>query len=726
MTDHTYTYLLNDAQKALESRRLSTALAALSGAASLLKDAIAQGEVEQMVAAYDLLLSYFSSGAEDPSRQEQYEHLIRRGKELLSRLKWVGTVVNGKGWMATRYRQLSEKNGGNLHISQVDDVARLSHCELFDLILLSPPFSTDDVRCVMHLLDSAQIIESHRCLIVSALTLACLNFYDAGKLRALVNVARSATGNIGVRAFVGVVLVLAIHHKEMDGDDDLGAQAALMLDEHGVRSLLESLQMQLFLSLDTKNIDRRINEEIIPEIYQRIKEHRSSHKFDPSSLEDELNDHDLNPTWSNLAKDSRLKHFFKDFVSLQQKGADLYMGTFRNLCPKFRFFDAPANWFYPFTFAHPELPASCKHSLMTSMMLRAEGLGDTDKFAFCLMSNTLSASHGDMLSKGISPELLQSLKNTSGGESDVEVSRPLSPEECMRYYVQSLYRFFHIFAHRAEMVNPFQHNLFLGECPILSDAVSGVDSLLRLADFALDDHSYNLANQLFGRIPLQSFSAETWQKKGFCLESLKQLDGAIRCYEKALDIQPGSAWVLRRLAVCLRKTGRYAEAELYLLELEKICPDDTKVAMQLAECFMQEGIYDEAFKRLYKADYLQPDNEKTRRALAWCSLLAGNYPQAGKYYSDILEKDVHLGPADYQNAGHAAWLCGHVNEASKLYLKSIQMVDDNDGETKEERLEHFFDDDREMLLRAGIGSDDVQIMCDLLGRLLNNPLQEDK
>lgn len=726
MNDHTYKYLITDAEQSIRQRNLGAAMASLNGASMLLKDVRSQNDLEQLRSSYAMMLTYFEQGASDPSRGEQYERFLKRCEEICSRLQWVG-MAQGSGHFASLHKEVCSRFGEALSISEVPELRTVAPKDLFDLICVAGPFSTDDTKTLMGLLSAQEVALDSRCMAVSALTLSCLTFFDEQKLRILVNEAHSMDVALQVRALVGLVLVVVTHSERIGRLPELSARLQLMLDEGEYVAHLEEIQMQFLLTLDTKRIDKRLNEEIIPRIFKRLKDRKFDESLNLADLDADLADSDLNPQWGGkMAKDEELKNYMKDFMSLQSRGADLYMGAFRNLKTRLRFFDTAANWFSPFSLNHPDLPAESRKSPFTAMMLKAEGLCDTDKFAFCFMSDMFPAEQRKAMQQKLPEGMVEAAMSDMEERGNTDF-RSYDFKHAMRAYIQDFYRFFQLFTYRSDFTNPFQHELMLCDVPAFADAFSQREKIERLADYVFDDHSYQLAHHLFSMIPQKQRSAQCWQKMGYCMEFLKQTEEAVTCYGQAIRIQPQSEWALRRLAMCLRRVGKYAEAELHLMELETLCPDDTEVAMLLAECFIHEKIFDEAFKRLFKADYLQPDSPKAKRALAWCSLLSGKFEQAERHYAAILANEHLRTPSDFLNAGHTAWLLGDVKKAVERYRQAKGLMNrktevqrGHGAAQAEEKAQGgasarvLFEDDADFLCSMGKTSDVLQMMADLV------------
>ena len=67
MNDHTYKYLITDAEQSIRQRNLGAAMASLNGASMLLKDVRSQNDLEQLRSSYAMMLTYFEQGASDPA-----------------------------------------------------------------------------------------------------------------------------------------------------------------------------------------------------------------------------------------------------------------------------------------------------------------------------------------------------------------------------------------------------------------------------------------------------------------------------------------------------------------------------------------------------------------------------------------------------------------------------------------------------------------------------------
>lgn len=707
----TYKYLLEDATNALHGGNLLSVLSSLKGAATCLQLTNETEELQQMSDTYDMLLSYYIKGADDPSRTKIYNGLMRRSYELRNALLRKGTIAANDSHFASTYSTLERLYGQNPSVLTLSASGKIDYRSLFDVLVTSPSLSQPEEEWLGNFLSHEENPLELRCIALSALTLSGMLYFDIAKFHLLYNAAHSDECMLRVRAVTGLAFMVYTHQDSLDFYPEVNARLMLWMDEKGVAEELEDLQTQLFLTLDTKKLDRKLNEELMPKIMKKIKDASKELPENIQDLHDGLMDPELNPEW-NKQGGEELSKMFKEFSDLQQKGADLYMGSFKNLKQRFPFFNYAVNWFYPFSFNHPDIPADCRKNPFLTLSLKAATLCDSDLYSLCLISQLTSSPDISALREKMPEEMLTELTATANGP-DIP-GRTADFKTALRSYVQGFYRFCNLYTFRKDYPNPFTENLFLGEAEPFDYIFLGSSTVGRLADFVFKDESYNLALHLYTYIPQDQRNALVWQKMGFCCEKNKDFSRAADFYNEALEKDPEATWTKRRLAECLKRDGRTAEAELYLLELEQTNTDDVRVAMLLAECFIEEKLYDEAFKRLFKVDYLSPDNLHAKRAIAWCSLVTGKLEQATKYYGQLAESTKGLTSSDWLNLGHTHWLSGQTAKAVEDYSRSLK-----EGQSPYE----LFDSDHFMLLEAGKSQEEMQMMLDAVAA---RKLQDEK
>lgn len=105
---------------------------------------------------------------------------------------------------------------------------------------------------------------------------------------------------------------------------------------------------QMLLCQETEKIDKKMREEIIPEMLKSVSSMKNM-RFDLEE-NDEEND-DKNPDWEDTFEKSGLGDKLREMSELQLEGADVYMSTFAAL-KSYPFFREVQNWFYPFSKQH--------------------------------------------------------------------------------------------------------------------------------------------------------------------------------------------------------------------------------------------------------------------------------------------------------------------------------------------------------------------------------------
>ena len=693
MTD-TNSYLLSDARKALKQHRLLSAIESLQGMATLLKAWNESEELESISNSYHTLLTYFSQGTQDPERLLLYKQFICRSYEISDRLERLNELNNDSSFYTTTLHTLQKLKGSNTPLSSFlqKDV---DYRDLFHAVWLSAPWKQEDEHAVFAFLSDRDIDVIRKCLVLSAMTLGAMKFFDIAKTRILIQYLSSDNNLLRARALAGTIFIVASYTDRIALYPQISAQLSLLLDNPKFVQDIELIQAQLFLSLETKRIERNLQEEIIPQMMKRMESLKLNRSLGLDEIKERLAEADLNPEWESDGKPSKLAQYMKEFAELQQRGADLYIGTFKMLKQRFPFFREISNWFCPFSMTHPEIPASAQHNKTLDVLLQSNGLCDSDKYSFCLLADQFKNSIPDEALKGMIADKnieLSQIQNQSLNENEFK--------ECLRSYIQGFYRFSNLFIYNQQFPNPFKQDLFIANYEPFNHLLEDRTWLIRMADFTFKDKSYLIARSLFERVPLKDRTATMCQKLGFCYEQVNNLEEAVKAYTWAYDLKPSDSWTLRRMSTCLRMTAQYEKALTYYNLLSQTYPEDANIAFRQGECHLHLEQYDEAFKGFFKADYLQENSGKTMCALAWCSLLTQKYEQAERYYNKIL--NAKPTQTDYLNAGHTAWLAGNLPLAIQRYTLCLPT----------ESPETFLNEDASLLREQGVTEDDMNIMID--------------
>lgn len=356
-------------------------------------------------------------------------------------------------------------------------------------------------------------------------------------------------------------------------------------------------------------------------------------KMRGTNLTDDLEDPEKNPDWQDVLDKSGITAKMQELNQMQMEGSDVFLSSFSHL-KNFPFFGEIANWFLPFDPNHSSVSpilANGKSPLLT--IINSTGaFCDSDKYSFALSLASVPPQQRETMLGQFDEQNIQMME-TASGLPDPEKER----ENIANKYVQNLYRFFNLFSRKSEFYNPFQTQLNLTEVPFVADFLSDAKSLRLTAEFYFKQEHYADALPVFGKLLKQeSPSVNTYQKIGFCHESLKQYAEAAANYEKADLMKNDDAWTLKHLASCRRANGETDEAAVCYKRAEALQPDNVAIANNLGYCLLESGNPEEALKYFFKVDYMASKGARTLRPIAWCSLLTGNYNQSIGCYDKII------------------------------------------------------------------------------------------
>ncbi len=685
---------LQQALRAIADHRLGDAIAALRTLAAETHDGEAAARLEALAENYAMMLQYMRSGAIDTERGKLFGKFLREAFDLCMSLGRSADIGRGTSLYATTagvLRRMDIPQG----MAALNSPAP-SWRNVFDTVWTSPAWSDADDEAAQRLLDNEFAPEALRCLLLSATMLAALHYYDVRKHKFLLRAIGRTEPTLKSRAIVGAVMLNLVWEEACALHPELEAQWRILADEPQILTSLADLTAQFSLTLETKNIERRMKDDILPEVMNHTKKLRNAPGgLSADELQEEMERLQANPEW--MAAEGRFADKMKEIIEMQQKGADVFIGSFKMMKQNFPFFSVAANWFCPFTPSHPDLPqGATEGNRFITLLTQGTHLCESDKYSFCLMlSQMQQAASGNA---PLTEQLARQFE--ASGIDPATAAKPPTLQETLRSYVLDLYRYFKLFSRRDTAIDPFSTDLMLLRRSPFGSLLRAYPALRELADFIFSVKAYDQAAAIYPLLPPE---AEVMQKLGYCHQTNGDYAAAIAAYEKANLMRGESAWTLRQLAVCSRRTGDLEKACAWYAELEQLLPEEADVALRYGECLVRLGRFDEALKKFYKTYYLAPDNRIARRAIAWCCLQTEQDEQAETYYAKILADAPEA--EDWLNAGHAAWIMGEVKEAVVRYARHLQCLPDADGAD-------LFAADRDFLIARGFSADELCIMAD--------------
>ncbi|MDR0891071.1 MAG: tetratricopeptide repeat protein [Mediterranea sp.] len=722
----------------LEERRLKEALAQLEALLWQYPNWNLRSALEQLQTSYSYMLDYMKQGTMDPGRIAMHRQLLEKAWRVADTLRVVNMDTSSPKYyfqMRRHYLQQSQTSAIAKHrglynelMSFADEAANIGQLteeqryallqrhdqtlnELFLTIWSSNPLNEEEEAAARELLDSDTVREEDLGLFISALTMSLFEYFDLRKVILLVDAYRHQEVGVSQRALVGFVIILFLYRDRLLLYPELVDKISLMADElPALRTDVACVYRQLLLCQETEKIEKKMREEIIPEMIKTV----STMKNIRFGGEEGDEDNELNPDWTNAFEQSGLGDKMREMNELQLEGADVYMSTFAAL-KNFPFFNAMPNWFYPFSRWQADIYKAMSQSELgkskiLDLIARTGFFSNSDKYSFFFTVLQMSGGQRQLLLNQLveQDEVEELAEETNAASLRAHGRRPSTVSN---QYLHDLYRFFKLNVRRGDFWDFFKEKLDLHHVPILSEMLCNKEVLLPVADFLIRKEHWTEAIDLYQELDRRGYfdadDAETYQKYGFALQKSKRYAEAIEVYRKSDALRPDNVWNNRHLATCYRMNRDYQAAIAYYEKVAEAVPEDTGVVFYISSCLAELGRYDEALNGFFKLDFMQPDSLKAWRGIGWCSLVLGKLEQAMRYYQQILErKPLSM---DYMNAGHVAWVMGDIPQAANLYGKALAT-----GGSKRAAFIEMFDKDIATLLKLGINEDDIPLMLDLI------------
>lgn len=714
--------------KHIKNKRLQNAFNELRLYASELNSWEFNNEINRIEDSYRMMLKYTIDGINDPHRADVYDSIIdaiyrlvdvatreslkkkQSSKIYFSTLRFLDIQHDGSlSQMIAAYSQRSENISlYNIAagVSEQDNLNKLRvsleqlESRIFNKLWVAFPLNTEDVTTVDMALFSSALPSHFKHLLISALLLGLIEYYDESRIHLLLNVYQNGDEATRIKALCAVLIAMSIHNERLTGKKLLNHIAAIK-ELPQWHDDLKMVFLQLIRTRDTERISRKMQDELLPEmmklrpdIYKKIND--SSSILDMQSIEE-------NPEWQEMLENSGIADKMKELSEMQQDGSDVFMSTFAHL-KSYPFFSTASNWFLPFHLEQTEVADAlgANGMILGELIASSPFLCNSDKYSFALSMKSVPDEQRQLMLSQLNAQNLNVAELQSAELMNTEKSR----ENTANKYIQDLYRFFKLFRYKKDFYDPFAGAMNLANIKILAEEFDDVDTLSFLGEFYFNRKYYNDAFALFDKLQHKiPPSAQLFQKMGYALQQHNDTPGALKYYEQSELLNAESLWTLRRIAVCHKLMGNTEKALIYYKRIESVKNDDTTVAMNIGHCLMELGKCDEALKYYYKVEFLDEKPMRAWRPIAWCSLISNELTQSRAYYKRILESNPTA--ADFLNMGHLELVSGNFHEAVKRYNDSI--ASDN-GNT--ENFVSSFYSDAKYLTKSGVQKDLLPFIID--------------
>ncbi len=649
-------------------------------------------EIENIRRSYQLLVRYALDGVNDPSRSAVYNDIAGNIKSVINRLS---REFHKKETPTLYYNTLRYEDGRDSipalidsHIAMVEkkslaemsgndcptaddgtpfkEMIEASERRIFDKIWVTLPLSADDVEAIKRIMSSITVPEYLKQLLMSAVLMGGLEFYDERRALLLADTYASAQNDLSIKALCALMLIVA-RYPDSARSLRMSQRLATLQEIGGWDRDVKMVFFQFLRARDTERISRKLNDEIIPamikarpDIYRKISDMTGS---------EDAQMPEMNPEWEEMIEKSGIGDRLKELSELQEEGGDIMMTTFSGL-KSFPFFNSISNWFLPFHADHSEVVKAMQGMTgsLGELLNDLPVLCNSDKYSFALAMSRIPDAQRDML-----------IKQFEAGQINMAEMRnsELTPELKTREnkankYIQDIYRFFKLFRRKGEFRDPFASAISPVHLTAFGPELQSADTLTLVGEFYFKRGYYKEAYELFTKVAeLEAPHTELYQKMGYCLQQNGDIEGALKWYERAELINASSLWTMRRLANCHKLLGHTRKALEYYKNILAVKPDDMSATLNLGHCYLEFGDFSNALKAYYKVEFYDEKSRKAVRPIAWCSFMSGDLDRSRKYYDRIPEGELTV--TDHLNMGHLALASGKPHDAIEEYVASIRM-----------------------------------------------------
>ena len=321
-------------------------------------------ELERLRMSYTFMLKYLEQGVKDPER-EQILMGINQSLHTINDRCYIGLKepISPDVFYARRrelgntslmeiiedYREAlrelhlvqsvpADQSDNRAILSRLKQVEALE-TKLFNRVWSTFPISTEDSSS-LKLCISGDILPVHtRCLLVSALLLGLMMFYDENKLFNLLEAySQSDEPQVQLRALTCAMLTMLAHPKRTAISKGVKTRIAALLDTPEFEQDVWNIQVQLARSRNTENVKKRVQGDLIPNIMKMRPDIIDKLKDKDSQIID-LSDIEANPDWQQWLDQSGIARRIEEFNAMQIEGSDVFIATFAH-CPSIR----PTRW----------------------------------------------------------------------------------------------------------------------------------------------------------------------------------------------------------------------------------------------------------------------------------------------------------------------------------------------------------------------------------------------
>ena len=594
-----------------------------------------QSQTADLAYSYNTMLQMFASGVKDPMQNDIYNRLCTQCSRLITKAERFARLRQERYRLYTQTAnrtqqtietdealkkleqlgwEIRESDNKNEHFATLLEQREELRNELFDSTWTSDQWEQADFTCYQQFLVSTQTLPQDKQLIVSAITLALIEYVDVRKLELLTDIyTLGLDDETDARIMMGLVILLQLEGN-IDGYRlDMVRQAFVqIMQQPKSQDDLYQILMACEFTVDTRERSEEIDNVIIPTLGQEIKNCQNGEEIE--SILSNFNEENLD------SFSPKVRKVIKQYRMLKRDGADTSYNVFTTL-KDYGFLNELAHWFAPFELYQTKIWNAIQDLNPTAVKLvtdniKSMSISHIDKyklfFNFTQQSEQLNALSNDL---PFDEDVLDMISSTD-----------LSRKEIMHLTVYSMWRFLSF--HPSHQEIPWCRQPEQAPIPQINSTEivryivlhtttchlgqELMDFLIRynkeeqaahFADSCLEQELY-ANNPTFNLLAAKAYIATRQQEKA----------------EKCLYITYGSGIepieTLYLMAQTATMKGNYSDAASYYSMLLREEPENKEWLMEKALCHSKAGESQQAIKTLYELCYLDNGQNRTRMALA--------------------------------------------------------------------------------------------------------------
>ncbi len=720
----------------LHNRRFIDAIENLRKLVSVSGKEYYNERLDEAKLTYDNILRHSFGEYKDPQRTSIYLYLKRSLLEMADELNESSLTQLSAGNIYILKREL-ERTKKTEHLDamtfldaltlnqELSDILRDVSLEegtiqpdesltrIFNIIWLTDKYTDHENILIQKVCDSDNLGWYYKSLVVSALTLSLLRYFDAAKFGLLFRFIETREQYVWQRALVGVFINFIKYNDRFYLYPSLEEKTLELASNLDMEKNLEAVLIQFTKTKETESVSKQWQEEILPSMMKlrpRIEE-----KLDLENIfRDEFGE-ERNPDWETFFQDDPgLLDKLQKFTEMQMEGMDVFMSAFSQL-KNYPFFQKISNWFIPFYTSNPTLKPFLRSEGsqidMTPLVEKLETtfyMCNSDKYSFCINLSLIPDQQKTMMLNMAQAEM-DSVSEIE--QADSLINGFATSRNIFTQYFQDLYRFFklHPWKNEFDDIFLFKPDLFTNE--FIRNSIINPGTKRNIAEFYFDKQFYPYALPIFLELLKRNKSnVELFEKIAFCYEKTGDFQNALDFYKKAEIIDTERLWIINKIAFCSKFLNRWNEALTNYRLAEKLTPDDLKVLANIGQCLIHLEQYDEALSYYFKVEVLAPENQKIRRPLAWCSFVLGKFDVAYDYFTRLLEGESG-NSFDLLNLGHVLWCMKKEVDAIAAYKRSLAGFKDY------RKFETAYLEDKKHLIAHQIDEFEIDLMMEYLKSL---------